>query len=123
MSAGSNTPSTAPNAAVDSAIAMRTWRGRELPASIALAIAERLHEHRLKHVPTWSQRQAADALGISQAALSDLESGRKSPSLATLLRYQVTYGLGSIEQLLGDLPSAVLAQAIIEELSDAQAYP
>lgn len=58
----------------------------------------------------WSTRRLADAMGMSPSLVTKLERGRANPELATLLRLQRAFGLCSIEELLGDLPSAELIQ-------------
>jgi DNA-binding XRE family transcriptional regulator len=82
--------------------------GRGLPEVITIAIARRLRELRAER--QLSQRESARKMGISQAALSQLEAGAKLPSLATLLKIQIAYDLGSLEQIFGDLPSQILTR-------------
>jgi DNA-binding XRE family transcriptional regulator len=91
-------------------------QGRELPEFIALEIGARIRALRLAATPPLTQAAAAEALGITQPALSDLEGGRKSPSLSTLLRLQATYHLASIDELLGDAGSARFATAFADDL-------
>lgn len=81
--------------------------GRELPDNFATQIGEHLQTLRQAH--GLSQREAAQLLGVSQAALSKLESGKSIPSLATLLRLQVVFDLDTIEAVLGRLPGRALA--------------
>jgi len=80
--------------------------GRGLPPEIAKAIAESLRERRA--LRGWDQRKLAELLGISQAAVSQVETGAKLPSIATLLKMREVYGFASIEQLFGELPSQTL---------------
>lgn len=82
--------------------------GRGLPAAITKAIARRIKQ--LREERHLSQKQSAHRIGISQAALSQLEAGTKLPSLATLLKMQAAYDLGSLEQIFGDLPSQLLTR-------------
>jgi transcriptional regulator with XRE-family HTH domain len=84
--------------------------GRALPHDFSIELGQRItHLRRDRGLATPA---AADLLGITQAALSKIESGRAAPSLATLLRLQVVLGLDSIEALLGDLPSPIAGRRI-----------
>jgi transcriptional regulator with XRE-family HTH domain len=47
--------------------------------------------------------------GLSSGVVSRLERGESNPTLSTILRLAVALDLGSIEQLLGELPSRRLA--------------
>jgi transcriptional regulator with XRE-family HTH domain len=80
--------------------------GRGLPADITKDIAGRIKKLRKERKLT--QKQWANALGISQAALSKLETGKKLPSLATLLKLREICRFASIEQIFGELPSQTL---------------
>ncbi len=58
-----------------------------------------------------TQAQAADAAGIARNTLVSLERAQHpDPRLSTLLRLMRVYGLGSLEELLGELPSHQLAE-------------
>jgi transcriptional regulator with XRE-family HTH domain len=60
-------------------------------------------EHGLK------QAQAAAIAGVSAGQMSGIERGVvRSPGLAGLLALQREYGLKSIEELFGDMPSFTL---------------
>ncbi len=85
------------------------WAGRDLPEPIAQAIGLQIRQLRESRQPDWSQRKAAEQLGMSQSALSDIEAGKKSPSLSTLFRLQLTFEVGSLEEVFGHLPSRLLA--------------
>jgi transcriptional regulator with XRE-family HTH domain len=59
-----------------------------------------------------TQEQAAQKAGLTRNAIASLErSTFPDPRLSTLLRLMRTYGLGSIEELLGPTPSERLATA------------
>lgn len=59
-----------------------------------------------------TQEQAAQAAGITRNVIVTLEGSRFSDTkLSTLLRLMRAYELGSIEDLLGPLPSSRLAAA------------
>lgn len=83
--------------------------GRDLPDNLTLLIGQRVQALRAPY--GLSQREAAELLGISQPALSKIESGQSTPSLATLLRLQAVFRLDSVEAVLGELPSRLLADA------------
>ena len=54
--------------------------------------------------------------GLTRKSIARLEAARfPNPHLATLLRIMTAYKIGSLEQLLGTLPSARLAEAWEEE--------
>ncbi len=58
-----------------------------------------------------TQAQAAAAAGITRNALGRLEGKQfPNPSLQTLLALMQVYGLRSLEELLGPLPSHLLAK-------------
>jgi transcriptional regulator with XRE-family HTH domain len=52
-----------------------------------------------------SQDMLVALSGLSSGVVSRLERGESNPSLSTILRLAVALDLGSIEQLLGELPS------------------
>jgi transcriptional regulator with XRE-family HTH domain len=59
-----------------------------------------------------TQEKAAVASGITRNHLAQLEKSRfPNPGLQTLLRLMRTYGLRSIEELFGPVPSSKLATA------------
>lgn len=63
-----------------------------------------------------TQEQAAVAAGVTRTTIAELEGARfPNPKLSTLLRLMRTYELGSLEELLGSVPSARLAAAWEEE--------
>ena len=69
-----------------------------------------------------TQEKAAVYAGITRGWLAQLEKSRfPNPTLNTLLRLMVTYELRSVEELLGPIPSAVLAAAWEEEGWDKSA--
>lgn len=88
---------------------------RRLPEAIVKVIARRLKQLRLDQRPRLSQREAAERIGITQGALSQLEAGEKLPSLPTLLGMQQAYNLASLEQIFGDLPSRALMRPTQDE--------
>jgi transcriptional regulator with XRE-family HTH domain len=68
-----------------------------------------------------SQEKAAGAAEMSRNALAALEKARfPNPKLRTLLRLMAAYGLRSLEELLGPVPSAQLAAAWEEEGWEAE---
>jgi transcriptional regulator with XRE-family HTH domain len=63
-----------------------------------------------------TQEKAAVDAGITRSRLAQLEKSRfPNPTLNTLLRLMTTYELRSVEELLGPVPSAMLAAAWEEE--------
>lgn len=59
-----------------------------------------------------TQEKAAVDAGITRGWLAQLEKARfPNPTLNTLLRLMTTYELRSVEELLGPIPSALLAAA------------
>jgi transcriptional regulator with XRE-family HTH domain len=59
-----------------------------------------------------TMERAAVAAGLTRNTIGSLENARfPDPKLSTLLRLMRTYGLRSIEELLGPVPSARLAAA------------
>lgn len=80
--------------------------GRGLPTDITKDIANRLRK--LREERELTQKQWANALGISQAALSKLETGKMLPSIATILKLREICRFASIEQVFGELPSQTL---------------
>lgn len=56
--------------------------------------------------------QAAAAAGLTRNTIGNLEGVKfPDPKLSTLLRLMRAYGLNSLEELLGPVPSARLAAA------------
>lgn len=53
-----------------------------------------------------SQRELARLTGLSPATVGELERGKHEPRLGTMLVLRDALGLGSIEELLGPMPSA-----------------
>lgn len=63
-----------------------------------------------------TQEQAAVASRVTRTTIAELEGTRfPNPKLSTLLRLMRTYELRSLEELLGPVPSAMLAAAWEEE--------
>ena len=59
-----------------------------------------------------TMEKAAVAAGLTRTTIGNLEGARfPDPRLSTLLRLMRVYELGSLEELLGSLPSARLAAA------------
>jgi transcriptional regulator with XRE-family HTH domain len=59
-----------------------------------------------------TQEKAAVAAGLTRNTLVSIEGSRfPDPKLSTLLRLMRTYGLGSLEELLGPPAGALLAEA------------
>lgn len=80
-----------------------------------LGIGPRLRE--LREARGMSLRAAARIAGIGRTLLSEIErQDRPDPQLSVLLKLQHTYGLRSIEELLGEppgQPSRVLAATYV----------
>lgn len=67
-------------------------------------VGPRLRELRLER--GYTLREAARRSGVSRAHINNLEnSPQANPTIAVLLRLQAAYRVGSVEALLGDLPS------------------
>lgn len=59
-----------------------------------------------------TQERAAVAAGLTRNTLVTIEKAvRPDPHLSTLLALMKVYGVGSLEELLGPMPSKVLADA------------
>lgn len=58
-----------------------------------------------------SLEDIAEAAGVSGGTLGAIERGETDPRLGTLLRLLPALGLGSIEELIGPLPAATLAES------------
>lgn len=54
------------------------------------------------------QRRLASRTGLSATTIGELERGKHEPRLGTMLALRDAWGLGSIEQLIGPMPSEVL---------------
>lgn len=63
---------------------------------------------RLRELRTVPQRKLARQTGLSPGTISQIEQGRHEPRLGTLLALRGALGVGSIEELLGPMPSTVL---------------
>lgn len=57
---------------------------------------------------TASLRALAEQTGLSPATISQIENGRHEPRLGTLLALQSAFGAGSLDELIGEMPSALL---------------
>jgi transcriptional regulator with XRE-family HTH domain len=68
-------------------------------------VAERLRELRGSAI---SQRELARRTGLSAGTIGQIEQGRHEPRLGTLLALRGALGVGSIEELLGPMPSTAL---------------
>jgi transcriptional regulator with XRE-family HTH domain len=86
---------------------------------IRVHLGERLRAVREK--TGLSQEKAAVAAGTTRNSLAALEKAKfPNPKLRTLLRLMRTYGLRSLEELLGPVPSSQLAAAWEEEGWEAE---
>ncbi|MFN2638048.1 MAG: helix-turn-helix domain-containing protein [Gemmatimonadaceae bacterium] len=54
----------------------------------------------------WTRRELSQATGLSEGSIYNLEKGRRSPTLETLLSLVWALGLGSLDELLGPMPSS-----------------
>lgn len=68
-------------------------------------VASRLKELRGSAI---SQRELARRTGLSPRTIGQIEQGRHEPRLGTLLALRGALGVGSIEELIGPMPSTVL---------------
>lgn len=68
-------------------------------------VAERLRKLRGSAI---SQRELARRTGLSAGTIGQIEQGRHEPRLGTLLALRGALGVGSIEELLGPMPSTAL---------------
>ncbi len=75
--------------------------------------------HRLRRERGWTQSELAKLLGLdSHAHVSNLETGRKAPSLDLALRIAALFGL-SLDALLNDEPVAAV-RAVSPSLDDPE---
>lgn len=70
---------------------------------------------RLRELRKVSQRALAQQTGLSPGTISQIELGRHEPRLGTLLALQGALGVGSIEELMGPMPSTVLESIGLED--------
>lgn len=81
-------------------------RRRSLTARELARFGARLRELREENsVERLSQRELARRTGLSPTTISELEDGRHEPRLGTLLVLAEGLAVGSIEELLGPMPS------------------
>ena len=79
-------------------------------ANSAVHVGKRLRQ--IRQARGYTQEQAAAAAGLTRNTLIALERTRfPDPHLSTLLALMHAYQLGTVEQLLGPLPSARVANA------------
>lgn len=71
------------------------------PSEIARLVGTRIAA--LRHQRGWSQRALADRVGRTATQIGLWERGEYLPKLPALLELTEAYGLGSIEELLGDM--------------------
>lgn len=64
----------------------------------------------------WSLRALADKIAMSPSLINRLERGRANPELTTLIRLQHAFGLCSLEELFGDLPTQRIADEVEGEI-------
>jgi transcriptional regulator with XRE-family HTH domain len=64
-----------------------------------------------------SQRELARRTGLSPRTIGQIEQGRHEPRLGTMLVLRAALGAGSIEELIGPMPSESLS-AVGEGLED-----
>lgn len=57
-----------------------------------------------------SLRELARRTGLSPTTIGELEQGLHEPRLGTILALRDGLGLGSIEELLGPMPSAIMSE-------------
>lgn len=66
-----------------------------------------------------SQDMLVGLSGLSSGVVSRLERGESNPTLSTILRLAGALDLGSIEQLLGELPSRRAAASAADDHREA----
>jgi transcriptional regulator with XRE-family HTH domain len=81
---------------------------------VLAAFAARLRT--LREERSWSFGQAETASGVTRSYWRRLETGKHQPGLLPLLRIQQAFGLASLENLFGPLPS----QRLIDDLASTQ---
>jgi DNA-binding XRE family transcriptional regulator len=89
---------------------LRSVPGTASDDQSAVHVGQRLRQIRQRC--GYTQEQAAAAAGLTRNTLVSLERARfPDPRLSTLLALMRAYQLGSLEDLIGPLPSARLASA------------
>lgn len=80
---------------------------RDITARQIARFGERLRELRQRRggEAAMSQRELGRLTGLSPSTVGQLERGLHEPSLGTLLALRDALGLGSVEELLGPMPS------------------
>ncbi len=87
----------------------------KLTARQLARLGARIRDLRLRHAPhQLSQRELAQRTGLSPTTISQLEQGRHEPRLGTMIALRDGLGLGSIEELLGPMPSGTLSGLLAE---------
>jgi len=82
----------------------RVTTDSQADAQLTVHLGAVLRRHRI--VRNLTQSEAAIAAGLTRNSIASLEkSARPDPHLSTLLALMSAYGLGSIEELLGEVPS------------------
>lgn len=64
-------------------------RPKSVPLQVALGAVVRAERHRLG----WSQEKLAEAAALNRAYVTELECGRRTPNLATLVRLAAALGM------------------------------
>lgn len=81
---------------------------------VLAAFASRLRA--LREERNWTFGQAEAVSGVTRSYWRRLETGKHQPGLLPLLRIQRAFGLASLENLFGPLPS----EQLLDELADIQ---
>lgn len=97
--------------------------GTDHSAQSAVHIGMVFKRHR--QLAGMTQEQAASKSGLTRNTIIALERARfPDPHLSTMLALVEAYGLGSLEQLLGDLPSPLrLRRVWLQDLYDSMQAP
>lgn len=66
----------------------------------------------LRILSGWTYRELAERSGLARGTVSKLLAGGQQPNLRQLLALQHGFGMGSIEELLGPLPSQSYPDAL-----------
>ena len=83
-------------------------------ANLTVQIGARLRALRRRN--GWSIESAAARAGLSRNTLGALETAEfPNPTLSTLLALMETYGVGTLEELLGAVPSRLLLEAWVQQ--------
>lgn len=66
-------------------------RGTGTSAALCVALGRAIRDERQRL--QWSQETLAENAGLSRAYVTDLENGKRTPNLATLMRLATAFGM------------------------------